>query len=87
MRELLIFLSRSTFHYQQNSTHQVIGFVLVHLGDRLMVLGSHGEATHVGVDVDGFQQTRNGLVRVHLENDKGEVSANPKTSFLCCEPF
>lgn len=47
-------------------THQVVGFVLVHLGDGLMVLGGHGESSHVRVDVDGLQQAGDGFSWIDL---------------------
>lgn len=39
---------------------------LVHLGNALMMLGCHCEASHVGVDVNGLHQAIDGAIDVHL---------------------
>lgn len=62
---IIDFSSSSDFH-----THQVVGLVLVHLSDGLVMLCSHRETSHVSVDVDGFQQTSDSLIGIHLETTK-----------------
>lgn len=51
MNELLIF----HFYFLKQNAHQIVGFILVHLSDALMVFCCHGKPSHVGVDVNGFQ--------------------------------
>lgn len=48
------------------AAYQVIGLVLVHLGNGLMVLGGHGEPSHVRIDLDCLQQAIDGFLCVRF---------------------
>lgn len=53
-------------------SHQVVCLILEHLSDCLMVLCSHSEPTHVGVDVDGFQQAGHSFIGIDLKKNNNK---------------
>lgn len=46
--------------------YQSLRISLVHLGNALMMLGSHRESAHIRVDIDGLHQAIDGALHIHL---------------------